>query len=53
MAFSHKEEQNNEVLLCNRYDWSVAWILHGSCDLDHVKAKKEKSFLHSEKAHRR
>ena len=26
--------------------------LHGSY-MDHVKAKKEKSFLHSEKAHRR
>ena len=34
VAFS-KEEWNNEIVFCNRYDRSVLL----SCDLDHVKAK--------------
>ena len=40
IAFSCKEEQSNETVSCNRYDWSI--IL--SCDLDHVKAKQETPF---------
>ena len=40
VAFSHKEEQNNEIVFCKLYDWSVVW----SCDLDHLKVKQETLF---------
>ena len=40
VAFIRKEEQNNEIVFCKRYDWSV---VH-SCDLDNVKAKQETPF---------
>ena len=49
VAFSRKEEQNNEIVYCKWYDWSVVW----SCDLDHVKAKQENAFPHSEGTHTR
>ena len=41
VAFSRKEEQNNEIVFCKRYDWSVV----NACDLDNVKAKQETPFL--------
>ena len=44
VTFGRKEEQNNEIVYCKWYDWSVVW----SCDLDHVKAKQENAFPHSE-----
>ena len=49
VAFGRKEEQNNEIVYCEWYDWSVIW----SCDLDHVKAKQENAFPHSEGTHTR
>ena len=40
VAFIRKEEQNNEIVFCKRYDWSDV----NSCDLDNVKAKQETPF---------
>ena len=40
VPFNRKGEQNNEIVLFNRYDWSIAW----SCDPNHVKAKQETPF---------
>ena len=42
-------KKNNEIVYCKWYDWSVVW----SCDLDHVKAKQENAFAHSEGMHLR
>ena len=47
VTFSRKEEQNNEIVYCQWYDWLVVW----SCDLDHEKAKQENAFPLSEGTH--